>query len=1410
VTPQALDVLGPVARGWFEDTFGTTTPAQELAWPALAAGENALVVAPTGSGKTLAAFLVFLDRLSREPRETKGVRVLYISPLRALGNDIHRNLDVPLEGIRRLAPDVEITTGVRTGDTSQRDRARLVRKPPDILITTPESLFLMLTSEKAAVTLETVEAVIVDEVHNLAESKRGTHLVLSLERLRHLTGRPFQRVGLSATVKPAERVAAWLAGHEGSKRRPMEVLDAGGRKEIDLVVESPVEDFRELPGESVWPSIYDRVLEQIRSHTSTLIFVNDRAKAERIAAQVNDRAGEVVARVHHGSISREARAEVEEMLKKGQLPALVATSSLELGIDIGAIDLVIQIESPRTATSGLQRVGRAGHLVGETATGRIIPKFRPDLLDAAVVASRMLRREIEEAHIPHGCLDVLAQQLAATVCTGTNWNAERLYELIRRAEPYHDLPRDRFNGVLSMLAGRFPAARFGDLAPRVDWNRESGEVTPRRGTKLLVLTNAGAIPETGAYAVVHSGTGAKLGSLHEVFVFEARVGESFVLGTSVWRIDNIDQDKVSVSEAPGAMPKMPFWEGELPGRPYELGLAFGEFMREADERLDQPEAVDWLRDRCGLDPAAALNLRTYLLELRESLGQLPSDRVVVVEEFRDELGDHRVVVHSPFGKRVHHAWLLAARARVRDALNIEIEAMAHEDGFMIRFPAGDDELPIDLLTQLPDEEELDELLMRELQISPLFGALFRENAARALLLPRRGPGRRTPLWLLRIRSLDLMQVVKRFGNFPVLLETYREAWDDLLRVRDVHKVSRALASGDLAVHRAKTDYPSPFAASLMFEFSGAMLYGGDQPRAEWRTQLLAIDRETLSTLIRPEQMRGLIDPRAVSGLEAVLQRMADRSRPRSASELGDTLAQLGDLSASELRDRAGPDWRTLADELVADGRARVMDIAGEQRWISADHALDYEGLHHANGQRNVIRRYLGSKGPITPEEIVQRYGLSPEDAVGRLQELQATGEVTAGEFLPGGTEREWVDAENLRTIHRETLKLLRKQVEPVDPERYASFLVSWHGLDRPGASSDRRVREALGKLAGLPVPAAVLEPAVLGRRVEGSDPKAFTDAVALGEFAWQGLPGKRVAVLPRDRASAMLRPPQDVAENDVLRTLRERGALFLSELAIATSLPERDVLEQLFSLVWAGLVTNDSLAGIHEPSAPKRSGTRAERLAAGQLPRYGRWSLLPQLDAANAADAWAEHLLQAYGVVAREMASVAECPVPWPLVRGRLDRLEAAGKVRRGYFVRGLSGIQFALPDVVERLRRKGDRKMVLLAAADPANAYGGLLPVPADKPYRIHRVPGNWLVLQGGRPILGIEGGGRRLHPLAGGSIDKAIALLPDLTPAGARGRLSVEEWDGLPVTATEGAELLAAAGFSRGPRQMSFRRPL
>jgi ATP-dependent Lhr-like helicase len=1415
---DGLSVLGPLAGTWFREAFGTPTPAQDLAWPSLASGDSALVVAPTGSGKTLAAFLVFLDRLAREPAgERHGVRVLYVSPLRALGNDVHRNLEVPLAGMEEVArrtdlPPLGISTGNRTGDTPQRERERLIRNPPDVLITTPESLYLMLTSERAAKTLASVETVIVDEVHALAPNKRGTHLALSLERLAWFTGRPFQRVGLSATVRPAERVAAWLGGQEDGRPRPVRVLDAGGRKEIDLTVELTVDDMAELPDESIWPSVFDELHELVRTHRSTLIFVNNRRLAERVAAQVNARAGDTICLTHHGSISREKRFEAEERLKRGDLPAMAATSSLELGIDIGSIDLVVQIESPKTVTSGLQRVGRAGHLVGETAVGRVIPKFRPDLVDAAIVARGMLRREVEETFVPEGCLDVLAQQLAGTVSSG-RWADGALFEMVRGAYPYRDLDRFRYESVLGMLAGRYPAARFGELRPRVTWNRENGEVRARPGTRLLAVTNAGAIPDRGYYPVVHAFTGAKLGELDEAFVFESRPGDSFVLGSAVWRIERLDRDRVEVAEAPGALPSVPFWHGEQPGRPYELGVRAGEFLREAAERLDDEDFERWLAEGCALGPRAAANFRRFLRDQRDATGELPTDRTVVVEEFDDELGDRRIVIHSPFGSRVHNGWLLAVRARIRDRENLDVEGVATDDGIMLRLPGREDPVPLELIADLPTDEDLDELLLRELQISPIFGVLFRESAARALLLPRRGPDRRTPLWLQRLRAADLLQLVKRLGDFPVLLEAYREAWDDLLRVRDLRRVADGLASGDIAVHRVATEVPSPFAAHFLFDYNMEFQYVGDWPRAEWRSQLMAVDRDLLARVVRPDALRELLDVRALEGVERLLQRLDDRSRPRDPDELADALANLGDLTEDELRARTGGRWRELLEALVADGRAQRATVGGEDRWIAAEHRADYEALAAGDDDAagRILRRQLAGRGPIGAAEAGERYGLSEARAAALLTELQHTGEVRAGEYRPGRSGREWVDADNLRRIHRETLKVLREEVRPVAPERYASFLLDWQGIGKPRPASRGATREVLTRIAGVPIPAGALVREVLTPRFRDDPGLHVEDAIRAGELIWQGLPGRRVALLPRDEAPLLVRPSapaRSEAAASIEEVLDRRGASFRSELAREAGVSEDQALEALFELVWAGRVTNDALSGLEEPAL----ATRRPRRARGRQPLYGRWSLVPEAapDPAARAQAWALRLLEVYGVVAREMAVAAELPIPWAPVLDALTSLEAQGRVRRGYFIRDVSGIQFALPAVVERLRRPPSEALRVVAAADPANAYGRVLPFPG--PSRTQRVAGNWLVLRGGSPLLSVESKGKRLVPLAadGDGAAEAIPALVQVAELLPGGRLRVESWGDRPVIATEAAELLAEAGFSRGPRQLTYRAPV
>ena len=762
IEPERL--FSPAVAGWFQRSFAEPTPAQHQGWPPIARGEHTLLLAPTGSGKTLAAFLAAIDRLTGQP--PAGTKVLYVSPLRALNHDIEKNLRAPLAGIQC---DRQISVGLRTGDTSQAERAALRRHPPDILITTPESLYLMLTSG-ARDTLGGVETVIVDEIHAMAGGKRGVHLALSLERLDHLCGRHVQRVGLSATQRPLAEVASYLGG----VGREVTVVDAGSRKPLDLEVIVPVPDMRELgglptvegePRQSIWPAIYPRLLELVQAHRSTLVFVNNRRAAERIANRLNALAGEDVARAHHGSIAREQRLEIEELLKNGSLPALVATSSLELGIDMGAIDLVVQIESPKSVAAGLQRVGRAGHQVGEPSVGRFFPKFRGDLLETAVVTRRMREGEIEHTRVPRQPLDVLAQQIVACVAMD-DWDVGELHDLMRGAHSYRELSREQFEGVLDMLAGRYPSDEFAELRPRLVWDRTAGRLRARSGSRRLAVTSSGTIPDRGLYGVFLADSGARVGELDEEMVYEARQGEVFQLGASSWRIEQITRDRVLVSPAPGVPGKIPFWKGDRVGRPYELGRAVGEAAR--TRRFGE------------LDELAASNLHAYLDDQQEATGVVPSDRHIVVERFRDEIGDWRVCVLSPFGGRVHAPWAMAVEARMSEALGLEVEATWSDDGIAIRLPDSDAAPPTDLIAVPPDD--LDDLLVTRVSQSPLFAGRFRENAARALLLPRRRPGIRMPLWQQRLKAHDLQQVAIRFGSFPILLETYREVLSDVFEV----------------------------------------------------------------------------------------------------------------------------------------------------------------------------------------------------------------------------------------------------------------------------------------------------------------------------------------------------------------------------------------------------------------------------------------------------------------------------------------------------------------------------------------------------------------------------------------------------------------------------------------------------
>ncbi len=957
---SALERFSERVRRWFEASFEAPTPAQELGWPPIARGEHTLICAPTGSGKTLAAFLWGIDRLAREPeRLGSGVRIAYVSPLKALSYDIERNLRAPLAGIG----EGRISVGLRTGDTPQRERQAMRRSPPDILITTPESLYLMLTSGAREI-LAGVEAVIVDEIHAVAHSKRGAHLALTLERLSHLVaaagGADPQRIGLSATQRPLELVARFLAG----PRRRCAIADAGRAKELDLEICVPVEDMTEpaasLPAapaagdgsaaagaldpgpieasldpatntRSIWPAIYPELLRLVREHSSTIVFVNNRRAAERLAKRLNELADEEIARAHHGSLAHEERLVVEELLKSGRLPCLVATSSLELGIDMGAVDLVIQVESPKSVTRGLQRIGRAGHRLGEVSKGRIFPKFRADLLECAVVAERMRRGEIEETVLPRNPLDVLAQHLVSMVATG-EWAVDEVERLVTAAEPFRDLSREQLENVLDMLDGRYPSDRFSELRPRIVWDRAAGTIRGRPGARQLAVTNAGTIPDRGLYGV-HLPDGRRVGELDEEMVYEARPGQTFLLGATTWRIEEITRDRVIVTPAPGLPGAVPFWRGEGVGRPAELGRAIGAFAREAVAADPERLAREY-----HLDRRAAQNLVAYLREQQAATRVVPSDETIVVERFRDEIGDWRLCVLSPFGGRVHAAWGLALAARIRDERELEADAIWSDDGIIVHLPDADEPPPADLV--LIEPEEIEDLIVRELAGSALFGARFRENAARSLLIPRAYPGRRTPLWQQRLKAQSLLEVARDFPRFPVVLETYRECMRDVLDLPALEALLRDLRSRRISLVEVETPTASPFASSLLFDYVATYMYEGDTPNAERRAAALALDRELLRELLGAEELRELIDPEALAEVEDSLQHRSEAARARDRDALQQILRRLGDLTAAECAERVAEGYSadSMLAKLERERRAARVRIAGEERWIAAEDA----------------------------------------------------------------------------------------------------------------------------------------------------------------------------------------------------------------------------------------------------------------------------------------------------------------------------------------------------------------------------------------------------------------------------------------------------------------------------------------
>ncbi len=1444
-------------RTWFEASFHEPTPAQALGWPSIAAGHHTLIHAPTGSGKTLAAFLWTLDRLLTEPLPDKAdrCRVLYISPLKALAHDVDRNLRAPLAGIRHASsrmggsslPNVE--TFLRTGDTPQDERRRMHRNPPDILITTPESLYLILTSAAREI-LHSVRWVIVDEVHAVAPTKRGAHLALSLERLEEITDISPQRIGLSATQRPLKTIARFLGGGQVIDDvwtpRPVAIIDVPHQRDMDIEIVVPVEDMNE-PGEadpldpdqtvtrSIWPAVYPRLLEQIQAHRSTIVFANSRRLAERLCSEINNLAGEEIARAHHGSVAREQRLQIEEALKRGELKAVVATSSLELGIDMGSVDLVLQVEAPTSVASGLQRVGRSGHQVGGVSKARIFPKYRGDLLVSTVIASEMMLRRVETTRIPAKPLDVLSQQIVARVVAGAIM-ADELYEMTRRAAPYAELSRSVFDETLDMLAGRYPSDLFAELRPRINWDRITGEITPRPGALQLAVTNAGTIPDRGLYRVTLP-DGSRVGELDEEMVYESREGDTFLLGSTAWRITQITHDRVEVIPAPaGGAAKMPFWHGDMLGRSLETGRAVGRFTREIGGL--EPEAAEIrLRNEYHLDDLASRNLVAYLNEERQATGVLPSDQTVVVERFRDEIGDWRLVLLSPLGARIHAPWAMALRHGFRDGYGTDVDAIWSDDGIAFRFPDSDEPPTADDL--LLDPEDVEALLVDHLGDTALFAARFREAAGRSLLLPRRRPGERTPLWLQRRRSADLLGVAKQFGSFPIMLEVYREILQDDFDLPGLIEILTDIRARRIRVAPVDTDGPSPFASSLLFSFIAAYLYEADAPLAERRAAALTLDRDLLRELLGEGELRELIDPEVVAAVELELQYLTDGRRVTRPDGVHDLLRDLGPLPLTDIEVRTeGLSITTVLQELEAQRRVVQITLAGTTRWAAVE---DVSRLRDALGVQppagvahvflepmedplgDVIGRYARTHGPFTVINAADALFIPTGIVETVLRQLEAAGRVDVGAFRPGGQGREWVDREVLRRLKRRSLAVLRREIEPVGPASLAAFTVAWQGVRQEPPRGQTALTDALARLTGSIIPASVLERDVLAARVE--DPGPLLDRLLMeGDLVWVGHDGLgasdgKLALYPRSMLGVLWRGPAEMPDTAEATTIADfletRGASFFRDIYNGVGGGDPDLLlEHLWDLVWSGRVTNDTLAPVRALAQRRNSRSTGRRSLSSQFPAHaaGRWSLIGHLIRGAATEterhsAWAQLLLDRHGVVSRTAVLAEGYPGGFSALYPVFAHLEETGRVRRGYFVEGLGGSQFALPGAVDRLRADPDQHLTVLAATDPANPYGASLAWPDVGETRLARDAGAYVFLWAGDLIGYLDKGRRNLTVLVEDTSTYGYLGRGLSTIASRHRRTTVNTVNGRPAPKSPLAPALVEWGFAAAPKGLTYR---
>jgi ATP-dependent Lhr-like helicase len=1367
----------PAVRAWFDGAFAAPTDAQSRGWEEIKAGRDTLIAAPTGSGKTLAAFLASLDGLVREGEHgslTEGIEVVYVSPLKALSGDVHRNLEVPLAGIRAAAeslglPPPAIRTALRTGDTTPAARAAILRQVPHVLITTPESLYLMLTADRSRALLRNVKTVIVDELHALMRDKRGSHLALSLARLDALAVRRPVRIGLSATVHPIEEAARFLVGGA----RPCAVIDVGHRRDLDLGIEVPGTDLEAVATNEQWKEIYDRIAALIEAERTTLVFVNTRRMAERVAHHLAERIGPDRVGAHHGSLAKERRLLIEQRLKAGDMRAIVATASLELGIDIGSVDLVCQIGSPRAVTTFLQRIGRSGHALGRTSRGRLFATSRDELVECAALVRGVARGELDRVAPPVAPLDVLAQQIVAE-CAAREWTEDGLFALVREARPFAELTRSSFDEVVQSLA-EGAAPRLGRAGALLHRDRVNGVLRGRRSARIVALTNGGAIPDVADYRVVLDPDETLVGTVNEDWAIESMAGDVFVLGSHSWRIRRVESRRgvVRVEDARGTPPTVPFWLGEAPGRSWELSVQVSRVRADVVSLLDEgqdPRA--WLARECALTPAGADQIARYIAAERDALGIVPTLDDVVFERFFDEAGGMQLVVHAPFGARVNRAFGLALRKRFCVGFDFELQAAATDDAIVLSIGTSQS-FPLADAFRFVRSEQLAATLEQAILVAPMFGARWRWNVTRALAVLRSERGKKVQPFLQRMRAEDLLAAVFpaqvacqenvtgpiEIPDHPLVRQTVHDCMTEAMDVARLHEILERMERGEVRLHARETTEPSPFSHEILNAKPYAFL--DDAPLEERRTRAVSL-RRTL-----PESQRDL----GALDAEAIARVVAEAApAPRDADELHDTL--LG-LVATPIR----PEWEEWTNDLVRAGRAAVVVTGAGPFAFPAEHSgaisslypgaetrphlalpphLETPALTREEAVLAIVRGHAEVIGPFTTSTLANALGLEGWEVAVAAARLEAEGVVLRGRFTPqvtegGATEEELCDRRLLARIHRHTLDRLRSEIEPVSAQDYLRYLFERHHLTpRSRAGGRAALREAIGMLQGFEIAAAAWEDDVLASRVAGYRAEWLDQMCLAGEVAWARLTPRRQTsnapggasratpmtlafrreigwLLEAVRGTTLPEAPTSEAASGTLEILRRRGALFLDDLTLRSGLPREEIGSALWDLVGRGLVTGDGFAPLRALMASGRSarGRRARAMRAGE----GRWSLVEgalegdALPTDELADRVAGQLLARYGVVFREVALRESFAVPWRDIARALRRREARGLARGGRFVAGMLGEQYALPDAIDALRRvrKQPRtgELARVRPCDPLNLVGIVIPgsrVPAQQ----------------------------------------------------------------------------------------------